>query len=55
MIIFCFVDLVEENMAKIEIKFLESNFGGKLLIVVTLFAVFMGYPILKTVFDLVRK
>ena len=37
MIIFYFVDLVEENIAKIKIKFLEINFGRKKLSEVTLY------------------
>ena len=37
MIIFYFVDLVEENKIKIKRKFFEINFGGKKLLEVTLY------------------
>ena len=37
MIIFYFVDLVEENKVKITRKFLEINFGGNKLPEVTLY------------------
>ena len=35
---FYFVDLIEKNVAKIKIKFLEINFGRKKLSEITLYA-----------------